>query len=168
MRVEVVPVSIEDKAVLRNLMELYLYDFSEFEPMDVDDHGLFGYRYLDHYWTDDGRRPLLIRADGKLAGFVLLREREGAHVVSEFFVMRAYRRRGVGLATMDALFGRYSGSWSFEVLDSNAGALPFWRRVATRLQGVREDHIDDEQPRLRITGQALMRDEPQDHDEDQR
>jgi hypothetical protein len=55
MRVEVVPAEVGDKGVVRRLMELYQYDFSEIVRGDVDVHGEFGYRYLDHYWTEADR-----------------------------------------------------------------------------------------------------------------
>lgn len=155
MLTELEPVAVADKSVLRNLMELYLYDFSEFEQRDVDEHGIFGYRYLDHYWTDAERHPFFIRVDGRLAGFVLVRELAGdGYSISEFFVMRTYRRCGVGRTAMESLFGRFPGTWSFEVLDSNTGAQPFWREIASRMRDVREDHLDDEQPRTRFRGRA--------------
>lgn len=66
MKIEIQPASLEDKTILRNLMELYAYDFSEFEQSDVDEHGLFGYERLDHYWTEPGRYPFLVRAHGRL------------------------------------------------------------------------------------------------------
>ena len=39
--IEVAPVSIEDKSILRHLMELYLHDASEFNGDDVGPSGLF-------------------------------------------------------------------------------------------------------------------------------
>src|SRR5215471_15872892 len=48
MHIDLVPAELVDKAVLRNLLELYRYDFSEFTGDDVDEHGLYGYPYLDH------------------------------------------------------------------------------------------------------------------------
>ena len=37
----------EDKETLGNLLEKYLYEFSEWEDQDVDGNGLYGYPYLD-------------------------------------------------------------------------------------------------------------------------
>lgn len=44
-------VSFENKHVLRNLLELYLYDFSQFCKCDVNSHGLYGCKYPDPHWT---------------------------------------------------------------------------------------------------------------------
>lgn len=72
MRIEVVKAALQEKPILRNLLELYQYDFSEIEGEDVDARGLFGYRYLDRYWMESGRHPFLVKVDGMLAGFVLV------------------------------------------------------------------------------------------------
>lgn len=55
---ELIRVSFEKKMILRNLMELYQYDMSDFEDDeedDVNEYGLFDYMFLDHYWTEEGR-----------------------------------------------------------------------------------------------------------------
>jgi len=54
-------------------MELCQHDYSEYDGADVNEHGLFEYRYIDHYWTDSGRHPFVVRVSGRLAGFVLVR-----------------------------------------------------------------------------------------------
>lgn len=52
MAVEVIRAGVSDKAVLRRLLQLYHYDFSEWTGDDVDEHAEFAHPYLDHYWTD--------------------------------------------------------------------------------------------------------------------
>ena len=66
-------ISIEHKSVLRNLMELCQHDYSEFNGEEINEHGLFGYGYLDNYWTEAGRHPFFVLASGNLAGFALVR-----------------------------------------------------------------------------------------------
>ena len=78
MKIEVQQASLEDKPILRNLLELYEYDSSEFEPRDLDANGLLGYRWLDHYWTEPDRYPFIVRVDCKLAGLVLVRSLEAS------------------------------------------------------------------------------------------
>ncbi len=58
-------------------LQLYLHDFSEYAPLEspygeVGEEGLFPYAWLESYWQEAGRVALLIRADGRIAGFVLL------------------------------------------------------------------------------------------------
>lgn len=73
-RVTVEHASESAKPVVRRLLELNAHDFSEFDGRDVSEHGEFGYRYLDHYWSEpEGRRALLIRCDNTIAGVALVR-----------------------------------------------------------------------------------------------
>ena len=72
MKLELVPVSVDEKEILRNLMEKYDYEFSQYLDIDVNPLGLYGYNYFDCYWTEDTRHPFFIKADGKLAGFVMV------------------------------------------------------------------------------------------------
>jgi len=134
MKIAVQAASVIDKTVLRNLMELYAYDFTEFDGCDVDVHGLYGYHRLDHYWTDEGRFPFLVRVDGKLAGFVLVRTLEEpadgpTHSIAEFFVLKKYRRQGVGRAVAQRVFDPFPGAWSVSQIASNRPAQAFWRKV---------------------------------------
>jgi predicted acetyltransferase len=73
MEIQIKLASYEEKSILSNLMELEQCDYSEYDGYDVDEHGLYGYKFLDHYWTEPYRYPFLVRASGKLAGFALVR-----------------------------------------------------------------------------------------------
>ena len=129
----------DEKPILRQLLELYEYDFSEFERTDVGPHGFYGYRYLDHYWTEPDRHPYLIRVDGNLAGFVLVNRHtvsgEDRWSVAEFFVMRKYRGRGVGALTAASVFDLHPGAWEVMQVASHPGSTAFWRRVIGRYTG---------------------------------
>jgi predicted acetyltransferase len=134
MNIEIHPASLEDKTLLRNLMELYAHDLSEFDQSDVDSHGLFGYKYIDHYWTEPGRYPFLVRVDGKLAGFVLVRTLDESgpnptRSIAEFFILRKYRGKGTGKIVAHRIFSMFPGKWSVAQLDNNQPAQSFWRKV---------------------------------------
>lgn len=141
----------QQKSTLRNLMELYQYDFSEFEPDDVNEHGLYEYMFLDHYWTEDGRYPFFIRVNGNLAGFALVRElgRTGngktIYSMAEFFVMKKYRNSGIGQYAAVELFNRFQGTWKVAVLDSNKPAQGFWRKTIERYTNNRYQEIREEE-----------------------
>ena len=141
LAVKILPGEVHDKAVFRNLMHLYLYDFSEHDQRDPDPQGLFEYAYLDQYWTlewrNDGWMPFLITVDEQVVGFVLkggrghshLENRENQHSINEFFVLRKWRRMGVGRRTAFELFDRFLGSWEVAQRGSNTTAQKFWRSV---------------------------------------
>jgi predicted acetyltransferase len=145
--VTIEPIRYEDKPVLRRMLQLYLYDFSEFEPLELNEHGEFDYRYLDHYWApDDGeeRHPFFIHAGGKRAGFALVRVVNGVKVFAEFFVMRSYRGTGVGSEAAKAVFARMPGRWLVHQVPGNLPAQVFWRRVIGELTGGDFDEEFDE------------------------
>jgi predicted acetyltransferase len=126
--VEVIGAELRDKPVLRQLLQLYQYDFSEFDNADVDDDGSYRYGYFDSYWTEPGRHPLLLRVDGKWAGFALVLA--GApHDMAEFFVMRKYRRGGIGTALAHEVFARFPGEWRVRQMTSNPAATAFWMQA---------------------------------------
>jgi predicted acetyltransferase len=135
-----------DKGVLRELLNLYLYDLSDLVDADPNDHGRFEYPYLDHYWTEPGRAAFFIRADGAPAGFVMVNARTftGAeHGIAEFFVLSRHRRRGVGRAAAGAAFDAFVGSWEVFTDANNPRAKAFWRSVvAGHTSGVYEELSD--------------------------
>lgn len=133
MKIELNPAALEEKVLLERLMELYLYDFSEFDRVDVDDQARYGYPFLDRYWDEAGRRPFLIRVDGVLAGFVLVFEFSllglAGHMIAEFFVMRKFRRMGVGRTAAIAAFAQFPGHWEVSQVFQNVTGQRFWRKV---------------------------------------
>ena len=135
MNIEITPVKEVQRSVLRQLMELYDYDFSEYLGDDVNEYGYYGYSYLDRYWADDNRHPFFIKVDGKYAGFVLVSKfcrynKSGeAHSIDEFFVMRKYRRKNIGNFAAKYVFDLFKGEWEVRVLHVNKPALTFWHKV---------------------------------------
>jgi predicted acetyltransferase len=129
-----------ERAALENLFQLYIHDFSEIlapdrPEGDVGPDGRFPLPPLDELWRDGDQVPLLLRLDGRLAGFALLdRSPHSGRPVDwdmrEFFVVRKHRRRGLGLAAAHAIFGERPGQWELAVMRANTAALPFWRKAA--------------------------------------
>jgi predicted acetyltransferase len=135
------PAPAAARRTVANLMELYLYEFSDIDGRPIGEDGCYGYATLDAYWHEAGRYPLLIRVDGRLAGFALVMEHRlldgesPGHLIAEFFVMRAQRRRGIGTAVATQLFDRFPGPWWVSEHGGNAQALAFWRTVIGRYTG---------------------------------
>jgi predicted acetyltransferase len=134
-KVSLDPAPRSDSVLLSNLLELYIHDLSEvFPDVQLGPDGPFGYEYLPLYWSEPERRfPFLIRYGGRLVGFILAKR--GSEVtgdpdvldVAEFFVMRRYRRLGLGRKAAFLLWNRLPGLWMVRVSERNPGALDFWR-----------------------------------------
>ena len=124
-----------DSVLLANLLELYIHDMSEVFPhVELGPDGRFGYRRLPLYWSEPERRfAFLIRCDGRIGGFILVTRGSPAVSdpnvldVAEFFVVRQYRRSGVGRRAAFLLWDQLPGKWIVRVLETNRGALAFWR-----------------------------------------
>jgi predicted acetyltransferase len=50
-------------------------------------------------------------------------------IIAEFFVMRNYRRSGVGTQVAFQLFDRFPGRWEIAQRPNNIEGQTFWRRV---------------------------------------
>lgn len=100
--IKIVPATIEQKPILANLLELYVYEFSETWLFDIGDDGFYGYEWLPLYWQEPNRFPFLLYVSGKIAGLVLVQK--GSPLgndfqnwdIAEFFIMRKYRKQGIG------------------------------------------------------------------------
>jgi predicted acetyltransferase len=141
----------EHRDAIANMMQLYIHDFSEQwageDRGELQDDGRFEpYSYLDDYWRETARIPLLIHAGGHLAGFALLSKMGHTRQpvdrnMAEFFVVRKHRRGGVGLSAAQQIFTRYPGVWEAAVARKNVGALAFWRRAVGEHQ--RLSHVEE-------------------------
>jgi predicted acetyltransferase len=135
MNVTIQPATPDDGRTLSNLMQLYCYDFSELIDVQMSEEGIFATGSLDAYWTDDWRHPFLIRVESQLGGFALVHERSrltgaaGTFDMAEFFVLRKFRRRGVGGLAAFAAFDRFRGDWEVRERSTNPAATAFWRRA---------------------------------------
>ncbi|MBN2544437.1 MAG: GNAT family N-acetyltransferase [Spirochaetes bacterium] len=131
----------KQKQILKQLIELYLYDFSEFDNKDVDESGHYGYKYLDHYWKEKNKHPFFIKVKNKFAGFVLLSnhchilKNEQAKSISEFFIMKKYRRKGIGKKAAIKMFDMFRGDWEIRQHPHNIAAQKFWKNVITIYTG---------------------------------
>src|SRR6478672_11379449 len=129
---EVIPALVEQASIVSNLLELYVYDFSEFMDLKLGADGRFGYVQLPLYWKESNRYPFLIRVDSCWAGFVLVRRGsqisgdENAWDMAEFFVLRGYRRLGIGTRVAHDLWTRFPGKWEVRVRGLNKRAAYFW------------------------------------------
>ncbi len=137
MEIKLEEVRVDEKEILKNLMEKYEYEFSQWNQRDVNKLGLYGYDYLDCYWTEEKRFPYFIKVDDQLAGFVMVNDypevsdKPTDFVISEFFVMYKYRRYGVGSKAAVLAFDNHHGKWQLARHPKNIASVYFWDKVVS-------------------------------------
>ncbi len=143
MNLEIVKATLEQQPILANLLELYAYDFTGSQNFDIGDHGFYGYKYLPLYWTDPNRIPYLIYVEKKIAGFVLIQKGSPISTdqtvwdISEFFIMRKYKRQGIGTLVAFKVWQQFKGAWQVRVLIENKTAGVFWLQAIKKFtQGI--------------------------------
>lgn len=147
VNVELIPASPEQEPILANLVELYAHDFSEFINLKLGADGRFGYKHLHLYWKEPDRHPFLIMVNDELAGFVLVHR--GSQIsgdediwdMAEFFVVRGYRRLGIGTKAAHEIWKKFLGKWEVRVMNRNQRAKEFWSRAIEEFLGKTIDAI---------------------------
>ncbi len=118
----------ESDAVLRNLLEHYIYDMSEWFEIDTYDTAPIWSGSYDVY---------LAKVGDSIAGFAIAGSADewigdsGVNDVHEFFVMRKFRRSGLGQRIATLLWSERPGEWLVRVLEANTPAVLFWRNAIT-------------------------------------
>ena len=122
-----------DATLLANLLELYIHDLSDVFPIELGADGRFGYGNLPLYWSEPKTHfAILLRLNSRIAGFALVVRGSPATSdprdfdLAEFFVLRSYRRTGIGQTAASLLFDHFPGRWVVRVSEANSAAVPFW------------------------------------------
>jgi predicted acetyltransferase len=127
----------DELETIENLMQFYMYDFSEWLPLKLGEHGFFNAQPKPGYWRKPATRPFLIKVDGELAGFVTVDDETHTHGaeynIGYLFVSRRFRGQGVAKFVVSTLLSRFPGQWQIFHLDANQPARRFWARVIADL-----------------------------------
>jgi predicted acetyltransferase len=141
LNIEVIAALPEQQSILANLLELYVYDFSEFLELHLGADGRFGYEQLPLYWKETNRYPFLIKVNGYLAGFVFVHKGsqisgdENVWDMAQFFILHGYRRLGIGKQVAHEIWQRFPGIWEVRVIARNQKAKIFWERAIAEFTG---------------------------------
>lgn len=131
MALEVRKAADAERPTIERLIQLYLYDMASERPWPLDPDGRYAYDFLDRFW----QHPYLLYANGELAGFALvvrgcpITGRADCWFIAEFFVLRPYRRHGLGREATQRLLALHLGDWHIATLQTNTQALAFWGRA---------------------------------------
>jgi len=123
---------------IENVYPFYLHDLSEFSESiyHLNDDGTWQPDYLPVWFSERGARPLVLRAEGRRIGFAFVgldpfpyRSFDVDQRLSEFFILRSFRGRGLGLEAALSVFQAFPGVWELFTLRSNRPAQVFWEKV---------------------------------------
>jgi predicted acetyltransferase len=124
--------TLDDRVPILRMLELYQHDLSDIWDQDLDIHGEYGYP-LDRYWSRAECHAFVATVAGKYAGFALVdgEVKVGAtgRWMDQFFVLKKYRRSGLGRTMARAVFDALPGKWEVGQMTLNASAQAFWREV---------------------------------------
>jgi predicted acetyltransferase len=129
----------ESDLLLRNLFEHYIHDMAEWFDIDTEADG--SYSYDTSLIWERGYDAYLARVGDSIAGFALIGSaaewlsEAGAHDVHEFFVIRRFRRGGLGQRMATMLWDEHPGAWLVRALEANTPAVGFWRTAISSYSG---------------------------------
>jgi predicted acetyltransferase len=123
----------ESDLLLRNLYEHYIHDMAEWFEIDTRPDGSYSY---DTSWIwENSYDAYVAKVGDSIAGFALLGPAvewlggTASHDMREFFVIRRFRRNGLGQRMAVHFWNERPGNWLVRVLESNTPAVLFWREA---------------------------------------
>jgi len=144
MNIQVTLATPADHPLLSRLYPLYIHDLSAFtDEFQLDDQGIWQPDYLP-FWLEGHAtaHALLIRAEGQPAGFAFVGQKPFPYMspardfcMAEFFILKRWRRHGIGRQAALALFDRFRGRWEVDELEANVPAVCFWRGLIAEYTG---------------------------------
>jgi predicted acetyltransferase len=93
---------------------------------------------IQGWFHDDRQTAFVILRENEPTGFAVVQrvhtipdDKLRHYRLSEFFIRRPFRGKGVGRGAAMILFARYAGEWTIAEQSRNADAIRFWRRVVS-------------------------------------
>lgn len=127
------------------MLQLYLHDLSPYSREDLNAQGEYNYPYFTEYWHESDRQSYSIRLFEKLVGFVFVNSynilSDSEYSIAEFFILRLYRRQGIGKIAASEIFNQNPGIWETRVLPTNQGAYKFWKQIIINYAGLNHKEL---------------------------
>ncbi|WP_175074184.1 GNAT family N-acetyltransferase [Terribacillus sp. AE2B 122] len=119
-----------EEALLHNLMQFYIYEFSKYIP-EIKLESNFKYKPFDlsQNWEDETHFAYFFCLKTEVIGFALIESNKKINTVLEFFVLASYQGKGFGKAAARNIFKAFDGYWNVSQIEKNQPALAFWRKT---------------------------------------
>lgn len=135
---ELVVVKPQDRELLWNINQKYLYEMTNYYDDEMDMLGNLNYGYFDAYFTDPMRKAFFLRDDeGKLVGFAMIHpysnlEEKSDYVLAEFTIFPMYRRKHLAKEAAGMIFEQFKGCWEVKYNKRNIAAKILWNKVTEK------------------------------------
>ena len=144
---ELVKVRAEDRDLLWNINQKYLYEMTNYYDDEMDPLGVLHYGHFDAYFTDPKRKAFFLYEEKTLVGFAMIHPysnmgEDPDHVLAEFTIFPTYRRRHYATAAASRIFDRFKGRWEIKYNEKNTAAKALWNKV-TEQYHPRATHLND-------------------------
>ena len=148
MKIFIDKVSSEKKEILYRLLQYSLFEESLNDGNEMNDNGIFEYKYFDNYFVEDDRDAFFIREEetNKLLGFVMIntymQKSKIGHSIAEFMVIPKYRKNKIGKETAIKCFNMYRGNWEVSPSFGSEQAYCFWKKVIDEYTNGNDEFVD--------------------------
>jgi len=129
MNISLYKASINDKALLDNLLQLYIHDISEFIPFEVGPSGKYENNISAQYVSSFERSAYIIHAEYHIIGFALIEPTNDYIYVNDLFVLNMWRGKGVGSAVVD-IISKEGKPLNAKFDSKNQLARFFWENIS--------------------------------------
>ncbi|RDY70196.1 GNAT family N-acetyltransferase [Halobacillus trueperi] len=128
----------EEAAKLHNIMQFYIYEFSQYIPdIKLEDNGSYKPFDLAKYWTNGNSHAYFIMLRDELIGFALVEctTSSSPNTIQEYFILGKYKGKGYGKDVARKLFTMFPGEWEITQIENNEPAHAFWRGLINEVSG---------------------------------
>ena len=109
-------------------------DLAEFRDFEVQADGRYRDDRLRTYLAYEEHWPYLVRSQGEIAGFALVRKaKPTTYLIGEFFITPEARGAGVGQGAVSEILRKFAGNWEVPFQNENSNGAAFWRKTISNL-----------------------------------
>lgn len=124
----------DETEILLDLWQLYMQDLAEFRDSEVQADGRYRDDRLRTYLAYEDHWPFLIKSQGEIAGFALIRKsKPDTYLIGEFFIESEFRGTGISVLAVDQILQIFVGIWEIPFQTENSRAAIFWRKTIKKL-----------------------------------
>ena len=147
--IELRKVKAEERDLLWNINQKYLYEMTNFYDDPMDEDGNYHYGYFDEYFTDPKRTAYFLYHGDTLVGFAFLCPYSNIgqnpdYTMAEFTIFPIHRKKHYAFDAAKAILSKHPGKWEIKYNEKNLAGKSLWNKVALPYNP-KVHHLNDEE-----------------------